>query len=81
MADKRKVLVILSNRLDRQQKPKHFELVSKPDGSVISEKALRTVPREPVYDEVWINEEGKGCIDDCTSMKRIYRHALEKKKG
>lgn len=75
---KRKVLVILSNRFQPSQKHRYFELEVKPDGSVLSEKSLRSEPKEPRFDEVWKNDEGKQSMVDCNRFKRFYRHKLEK---
>lgn len=75
---KRKVLVILSNRFSRSQKPRFLELEVKPDGSVLKEQPLRREPKEARFDEVWVNDEGKSSMADCLRFKRIYRHALEK---
>jgi hypothetical protein len=77
----RRILVILSNRLNRLQKPRHLELLCKPDGTILKETPLKRLPSKPCYDEVWKNEEGKPSLDRCTSMTRIYRHELEKPVG
>ena len=74
----RKVLVILSDRLNRQKKPRNFELLCKPDGTILKEKLLNRVPTKPAYAEVWQNDEGKPSLEVCTRMSRIYRHPLEK---
>jgi hypothetical protein len=76
----RKILIILSDRLNRSKKPRILELLSKPDGTILKETAIRRLPTKPCYDEVWKNEEGKPSLDRCTSMTRIYRHPLERKK-
>ena len=47
---KRKVLVILSNRLNRLQKPRFIELDCDEEGNILKERALRSQPREPRYD-------------------------------
>jgi len=77
-APPRKVLVILSNRFNRSQPSKYFELLCQTDGGVLEEKKLRKEPTKPVYDEVWENDEGKTDMDFCRSMKRKYGHKLEK---
>jgi len=75
---KNQVLVILSNRLDPKWKTRFFEIEAKPDGTVLSETLLRRLPKRPVYDEVWENDDGKLDIDSCTRIKRHYKHALLK---
>ena len=77
----KKVLVILYNRFTPGKKVSHFELSCKPDGTVLSEVKLKGKPRQPVYDEVWENDDGKTDIDSCTRMKRHYKHRLIKPKG
>ena len=74
---KRKILVILSDRLNKQKKPLHLELLCKPDGTILKETRLTRLPTKPCYDEVWKNDDGKSSLDTCTSMSRMYRHALE----
>ena len=78
---KRKVLVILSNRLNRLQKPRFIELDSDEEGYILKERPLRSQPREPRYHEVWENDNGKTDFASCHSFKRKYGHALEKAKG
>jgi hypothetical protein len=73
---KRTVLAILSNRFLRSQKPIYLELTCKRDGTILEEKRLRAPPREPVYDEVWENDDARQSLDSCTRMKRHYRHPL-----
>jgi hypothetical protein len=75
---KRKVLVILSNRLSRTQKARFVELDVENDGTILRERALPRLPRKPGYHEVWENDDGKTSISSCTSFKRKYRHPLEK---
>jgi hypothetical protein len=75
---KRKVLVILSNRLNRNQKVRFVELEVKNDGTILKERPLPRPPRKPAYNEVWENDDGKASISSCTSFKRKYRHPLEK---
>ncbi len=76
---KRKILVILSNRLSPSQKARYFELDCKSDGTILSERPLKGEPRKPEYDEVWQNDEGKDLLKYCNRIKRIYRHPLQKK--
>ena len=78
---KRKVLVILSNRLNRLQKPRYIEVDCDEKGSVLKEHRLRRQPREPRYHEVWENDDGKTDFSSCHRFKRKYGHALEKPKG
>ena len=78
---KRKVLVILSNRLNRLQKARFIELDCDPEGSILKERKLRSQPRKPVYHEVWENDDGKTDFASCHSFKRKYRHPLEKAKS
>ncbi len=78
---KRKVLVILSNRLNRTQKPRYLELDCDDKGNIFKEHALRRPPREPRYHEVWENDDGKTEMSSCNSFKRKYRHPLEKPKA
>ena len=42
---KRKILVILSNRWNRSQKPKFVELDSDEKGNILKERQLRSQPR------------------------------------
>ena len=75
---KRKVLVILSNRVNRTQKVRYLELDVENDGTILKERPLPRLPRKPAYDEVWENDDGKTSLSSCTSFKRMYRHPLEK---
>ena len=75
----RKILVILSNRLDRSQKPRFFELDCDDEGNILKETPRRGQPRQPKFDEVWENDDGKTAISSCNRFKRKYRHPLEKK--
>jgi hypothetical protein len=75
---KRKILVILSNRLNRLQKARYVELDCDQKGNILKEHPLRSQPRQPRYDEVWENDEGKTVWATCHRFKRKYRHALEK---
>ena len=78
---KRKVLVILSNRLNRSQKARFIELDSDEEGYILKERPLRSQPREPRYHEVWENDDGKTDFASCHSLKRKYRHAPLKPKA
>jgi len=78
---KRKVLIILSNRLNRSQKARFIEVDCDEEGNILKERPLRSQPREPRYHEVWENDDGKADFASCHSFKRKYRHALEKPKG
>jgi len=77
---KRKVLVIMSNRLNRSQKPWFLELDCDEDGNILKERRLSSQPREPRYAEVWENDDGKTDFASCHRFKRKYGHALEKPK-
>ena len=74
----RKVLVILSNRFRPLEEPRFLEILCRPDGTILEEKALRGRPTKPVYDEVWENNDARQSLDSCRSVKRHYRHPLLK---
>jgi hypothetical protein len=76
---KRQVLVILSNRLNRLQKPRFIEVECDDKGNIFSERRLRAEPRAPRYDEVWENDEGKTDFAACHRFSRKYRHKLEQR--
>jgi len=78
---RRKVLVILSNRLNRLQKVHYVELDCDEKGNILKEHPLRREPKEPCYDEVWENDDGKPNMSTCHRFKRKYRHRLEKPKA
>ncbi|MBI2948003.1 MAG: hypothetical protein HYY23_10165 [Verrucomicrobia bacterium] len=78
---KRKVLVILSNRLNRLQKTRFVELNCDDKGNIFKETPLRAQPRKPIYAEVWENDDGKTSISSCTRFKRKYGHPLQKSKA
>jgi len=78
---KRKVLVILSNRLNRSQKPRFIEVSCDEEGNILKQTVLRSQPREPRFDEVWENDDGKTDFASCHSFKRKYGHALQKPQG
>jgi hypothetical protein len=77
---KRTVLVILSNRLNRSQKPRFIEVRCDEEGNILKQRALRAQPREARFDEVWENDDGKTDFASCHSFKRKYGHALQKPK-
>ena len=76
---KRKILVILSNRLNPSQKPRFVELECDDKGNILKEHPLRSQPRAPRYHEVWESDEGKLSLSSSYRMKRRYRHPLEKR--
>ena len=76
----RKILVILSNRLNRNQKVRFVEIDCDDKGTILKEHALRGQTREASYHEVWENDDGKTSISSCNRFKRKYRHALERPK-
>lgn len=75
----RKVLVILSNRWNRNQKPCFLELDCDAEGNILKQVKLRSAPRVPRYDEVWENDEGRTDFAACHRFKRKYGHKLQKK--
>ena len=75
---KRKILVILSNRLNRLQPARFVEIECDEEGNILKEKQLRAEPRQPRFDEVWENDNGKTSMSSCNSFKRRYRHPLQK---
>lgn len=77
---RRTVLVILSNRLNRNQKIRYFEVSCDNEGQILAEKPLRTAPRAARFDEVWENDDGKTSMSSCNRFKRKYRHPLERRK-
>ena len=76
----RKILVILTNRWDRNKKPCYVELDADDKGNVLKESPLRRQPTHPIYAEVWENDEGKTRWGDCNRFRRRYPHPLEKPK-
>ncbi len=76
----RKVLVILSNRWNRNATLRFFELDANEKGDILKERALKAEPTKPVYDEVWENDEGKSDVASCNRFRRKYPHKLEKAK-
>lgn len=76
---KRKILVILSNRLNRTQKPRHIELQCDEEGNILKETRLRGIPGEAKYDEVWENDEGRTEFASCFRFSRKYGHKLQRR--
>ena len=74
------MLVILSNRWNRSQKPRFVELDCDEKGNILKETPLRTRPGKPAYDEVWESDEGKTSLSSAYRLKRKYGHALERPK-
>jgi hypothetical protein len=77
---KRKVLVILSNRWNRLQKPRFLELDCDAEGNIHKERRLPSEPRTPRFDEVWENDEAKNDFASCHRFRRKYGHKLEHRK-
>lgn len=77
---RRRILVILSNRLNRLQKPQYFEVECDNQGTILRQRPLRAQPKAARFDEVWENEDGKTDFSSTHRFKRKYRHALEKPK-
>ena len=75
----RKVLVILSNRWNRLQKPRFLELECDKDGNIHKQRRLRAEPRAARFDEVWENDEAKTDFDSCHRFRRQYGHRLQKR--
>ena len=73
--------MILSNRLNRLQKPRLLELECDEEGNIHKQRPLRSEPREARFDEVWENDDGKTDFESCHSFKRKYGHRLQKPKG
>lgn len=78
---KRKVLVILSNRWNRLQKPRFLELDCDTEGNIHKERRLRSEPRAPRFDEVWENDEAKTDFASCHRFRRKYGHKLERRRA
>ena len=75
---KRKVLVILSNRWNRTQKPRVLELDCDAEGNILKQRPLRGMPGRRIYDEVWENDEGRTDFASCHDFHRKYGHKLER---
>ena len=73
---KRKILIILSNRWMRSQKPRFLELDCDAEGNILKQRPLGSAPREPRYHEVWENDEGRTEFDSCYNFRRKYSHRL-----
>ena len=69
---KRKVLIILSNRLSRSQKARFIELDCDEKGTILKERSLRSQPREPRFHEVWENDDGKTDFASCHKIGRAH---------
>jgi hypothetical protein len=80
MSKKRTVLVVLSNRWNRNQKAVFLEITCDSKGTVLRERRLRSQPRKSLYDEVWENDEGRTEFAACHRFKRKYGHKLQKKR-
>ena len=78
---KRKILVIFSNRWNRNQKLKYLELDCDAEGNIFKERTLRAAPRQARYDEVWENDEGRTDFAACHRFKRRYGHKLQRSKA
>jgi hypothetical protein len=78
-AKKRTILVILKNRFIPSVKTRFIEVDCDDKGNIFAERPLKNEPAQPIYAEVWENDDGKTEISSCNSFKRKYRHALEKK--
>ena len=75
---KRKVLIILSNRLALLEPARHVEILCDDDGSILSQRKLRRAPTRAVYDEVWENDEGKTEFNSTHRFKRRYGHRFQR---
>ena len=75
---KRKILIILSNRWNRTQKPRLLELDCDAEGNILKQRRLRGLPRKPLYHEVWENDEGRADFASCHKFRRNYHHKLER---
>ncbi len=75
----RKVLVILSNRWNRNQTPRYLEIDCDEKGTVLKEKTLRSKPKTAKYHEVWENDQNKTDFNACHKFSRKYGHPLQKK--
>jgi hypothetical protein len=77
---KRKILIILSNRWNRTQKPRVLELDCDAEGNILKQRRLRGMPSKPIYHEVWESDEGRTDFDSCHNFRRKYGHKLERPK-
>ncbi len=78
-ATRRKILLVLTNRWNRNQKPVFVELEADNQGAIHEHRPLRAQPKKPLYDEVWENDEGRREWAECNKFKRKYSHPLEKR--
>ncbi len=76
---KRTILVILSNRWNRNQKCRFIEVEANEKGDILKEQILKREPREARFDEVWENDEGRTEFASCNRFSRKYGHRLQKK--
>jgi len=76
---KRTILVIMSNRFAPSQPARFLELDCDAKGTILQERPLKRAPKEPRYDEVWVNDEGRTSLSSCNRIKRFYRHPLQKR--
>jgi hypothetical protein len=79
-AMKRKILIILSNRYNRTEKPRFLELDCDADGNIHKQRPLRGTPSKPSYHEVWENDEGRTDFTSCRNFRRKYGHKLQRPK-
>ncbi len=77
---KRKVLIILSDRLNRLQKPHYLELDCDDQGTILKQRRLRAEPKQAIYQEVWENDEGRRDMETCHRFHKKYVHRLILKK-
>ena len=75
---KRKILIILSNRWNRTQKPHFLELDCDAKGNILKQRRLRGLPSKPLYHEIWENDEGRSDFASCHKFHRKYGHKLQR---
>lgn len=75
---KRKILVILFNRWDRNQQPRLLDLECDAKGTILRQRQLSRMPAQPRFDEVWENDEGRTDFASCHKFRRKYVHKLLK---
>ena len=80
-SSKRDILVILSNRWNKNQKLRYFEVEADEKGNILKEKPLKALPKTAKYDEVWENDENRMDMASCNRFRRKYPHPLEKAKA
>ncbi len=71
----------MSNRYAPNQPARYLELDCDSKGTILKERPLKKAPKEPCYDEVWVNDEGRTSLSSCNRIKRFYRHPLQKRIG